>query len=668
MLSFFLVLFSIFGSTEAEAFTPERFVDSNASASAMRAFCRQEAVDEDLLYSEGTLRFLRSNLSTLQLNEFPYACLFRLKERLIQKREEGRTQACRRQNRRCEEYLSAYGRYEEKIEGLLQELVSDRQIMIRNALQSGRSDLSVAQLESYLATGKTSDCGQNIGLSRADPALIANSTTQIKESFSSACKKLLLEQIRMQMEMGPKRVFQHPSLCGTYSFPACIIAQREIEQLNGFIRAIGMGLVSEFGGGAEELKCLNNIDLNNVTAFVDEISRITDALQRRRHCEAPLRVRRGETVVLEATNRFTEATSYALRQGSNGEVQALIDIKFQSENQNLDLAAFARRYQSCLDEARPFLKGPEGQQLEIRLLTDAEKERAPRSSIPSQNVMEVHPTLLRENTGNISLSSSCPAILHETLHLLGLEDEYADSEFPCRITPKTNTIMGSHLSATEESQVKVCDCPAESTCGRVFSGSNQYLKKAFLGVSNGLRDSEWEERFGPTKCEIVSIMPFSRASQEVPVSGFPVSSSSPNKLSYYSCFPDDGPDIMKCINYECTFSNGKGAEAAQALVATFNKSPERCPPSSTLARMEMPNFGAVVPVSYDNGILTIPPQEEVKSLLAPAHFNRILSGTCPETNAQYNICSGQAYATGMACRTSGIEECKNDLFYLGISR
>ena len=93
-----------------------------------------------------------------------------------------------------------------------------------------------------------------------------------------------------------------------------------------------------------------------------------------------------------------------------------------AEFKNKDIvAAWAKRIQGCFDDADPYLQGPGGSHLHLRLETVDSA-----TSVQAYHSVQVYPLEkeFRENAGLLSPSSSCSTLLHESLHWLGMVDEY----------------------------------------------------------------------------------------------------------------------------------------------------------------------------------------------------------------------------------------------------
>ena len=150
-------------------------------------------------------------------------------------------------------------------------------------------------------------------------------------------------------------------------------------------------------------------------------------------------------------------------------IELAVAIDFTSADTAIDMR---KKVAKCYLEAEPFLKGPNGEQLVLRLAEKSEKLKAGLFKFLSKN-QHLKPLSVKVETKNFSSrfrgnstdfasNYDCPTILHETLHWLGLSDEYPEPEFDygCRILgPKVQlcTIKGT-LTAPQKQHVICAIC------------------------------------------------------------------------------------------------------------------------------------------------------------------------------------------------------------------
>ena len=86
---------------------------------------------------------------------------------------------------------------------------------------------------------------------------------------------------------------------------------------------------------------------------------------------------------------------------------------------------FYSRLQSCLTSTQDFFRGPSGEYLNLSLKLDS--KRNPTDPIKATRInLIANDSTLRSDSLNWGINLSCKTMLHETMHLLGLPDEYVE--------------------------------------------------------------------------------------------------------------------------------------------------------------------------------------------------------------------------------------------------
>jgi hypothetical protein len=134
------------------------------------------------------------------------------------------------------------------------------------------------------------------------------------------------------------------------------------------------------------------------------------------------------------------------------EFRIFVNLQFKSHD-TTELQLVRQNAQGCLRNLSPYLKGPEGESIEITL---DETDRA----LPSVGVIQIDNLtsekreVFRETSLLWSNELSCGKILHEVLHHLGLVDEYFDpSNAPCRAVGSQGSAMLAGDAAIERAIV-----------------------------------------------------------------------------------------------------------------------------------------------------------------------------------------------------------------------
>jgi hypothetical protein len=158
-----------------------------------------------------------------------------------------------------------------------------------------------------------------------------------------------------------------------------------------------------------------------------------------------------------------------------------------------------QEYQKCFDNLEPYLKGPNGESLRIKISNQA----------PRQDVLVTHNTI-QSYTSEYSDQLTCAGLLHETFHAFGMSDEYEETSsgynldkitgkkifvetgakvlnYDCRVVPGVVSIMNNHHEAVIEAEnpyfYKLCKCDQKAPRKTVVK-CNKDFELQFGKVSN----------------------------------------------------------------------------------------------------------------------------------------------------------------------------------------
>jgi hypothetical protein len=167
-----------------------------------------------------------------------------------------------------------------------------------------------------------------------------------------------------------------------------------------------------------------------------------------------VRLKPGETAAYQTQDSPTswepDKTAYQLALNPDGRTyDARLNLKFKGP---VGVGALLRRKaEACYAEAerRGMLRGPDGQSLRISLLPPGTTEPGPAEITRRGN-------RYRSDSANWAAGISCATILHETLHLLGLVDEYPEQAIGYRYDPRTGLIQ----SVEDRAEQAASDCRA----------------------------------------------------------------------------------------------------------------------------------------------------------------------------------------------------------------
>lgn len=122
----------------------------------------------------------------------------------------------------------------------------------------------------------------------------------------------------------------------------------------------------------------------------------------------------GESMNVESSDTGITAR-YRLSRPSGSVYRAEINPRFLPEAEH---DAYVSRTRRCLAQANRYLRSPDGQRLDIVISTEAD--------VPVHTI-DLTPAGTRSHSHGWASDVGCPTIVHETLHLLGLADEYQET-------------------------------------------------------------------------------------------------------------------------------------------------------------------------------------------------------------------------------------------------
>jgi hypothetical protein len=394
---------------------------------------------------------------------------------------------------------------------------------------------------------------------------------------------------------------------------------------------------------------------------------------------------------------------FLLRRKPDGNYEAILTAKFVYKSGSLTEKAMKDKINTCLSTIVPYLRGPGGETLHIRLFDEAQAEKElsvyQRPNVETLNLesakqinSEGQVEGVRGNSANLNDAMGCSTLTHEFLHHLGLGDEYPENSdvtfadgrsmkesWSCRVLPTQNTIMRFNIAAMAAvvPTKLTCKCKGE-TCRKALSKFGA-LEPHILQLLSTQDSNDFIRTDGMT-CKPVttpSTSPFleqgrrtillSQGKGNIVFEGRHL--SLPMVQGYEEKF-----QITRVI-HTCTCNGDATCEATipqKIAKLTENQPAITCPwdfesvkesqfnPENPIATKEKSQ------ISNDQLILITKPTSKA-SLLAPNHFRRILYGNCPTGPvALYNKCHAQSYisAKDPKCDPNRAVVC-NERDYLG---
>lgn len=368
---------------------------------------------------------------------------------------------------------------------------------------------------------------------------------------------------------------------------------------------------------------------------------------------------------------------YLIRKVANNKHQIVLNLDFRYLNGGVSSVEMMNRVRGCLKDANPNL-GSEDNQLEIVALTpdEAKRDKTLNSLRPAKISLE-GPNF-RSHSASYSDAADCTTIVHETLHLLGLCDEYPERDTSlfdatCRIITTQDSIMRNKdqaLARAQERQVE-CKCEASSNCGRVMNSTNENAKRIFLGeTDNEIMDGWFKSdycKFGETKqitpTDDKTVVMKSETNDSFTVGVRSVGSWETGGLYFHET-------TVSCTFKPYAFTPAelhpeeleRFKASKEIIKQRMAASPRRggCPRGSdeisSKNKMEG-NPGA----SLRAGVLTVNKDAE-GPLLSPNHITRILAGNCETVASNYRQCAKLGYDSIKKCNKNARVNCSEDNF------
>jgi|GEM_PF-5897229 len=334
-------------------------------------------------------------------------------------------------------------------------------------------------------------------------------------------------------------------------------------------------------------------------------------------------------------------------------------------------AVMMDRVRNCLDAARPGLRGPNGEQLNLIAVTPAQANAMGDLKPPAINISVTQPRV-RGRAEIYASDFRCDTILHELLHFAGLCDEYRDNgedtnASQCRALGPGDSLMGDGMDVAFDDSVGElgrCDLPTASPHLGLLRSSNPVLRELvmrkkhfhignFNSPSVGLPATapEPRETFCTVDDPVLASLP---ASADQPFNRLLANTTNSIVIESYlnpTLQADGSPDgiyksVLRC---NCPAGNAVCGQFLNLLrpEAVAITAPARkvytCPDHET--RQAPTNF--TLPTGQfllQGSTIHYRNRPMGRSMLHPAHFARIINGPChiastPEVVKRYNECA-----------------------------
>jgi hypothetical protein len=344
---------------------------------------------------------------------------------------------------------------------------------------------------------------------------------------------------------------------------------------------------------------------------------------------------------------------YLLAQDKPNNYRAVLNVDFKQNGSTVTSAQMLARAKGCLAAAGGSMKGPGGKSLQIELLSPAEMAASgiPAANRPKAQTVNISPGEIGSNAGNYQENIACPTLVHEVMHLMGLCDEYSGDRdgFACRARGPVDSIMESAETAFARSVPRrvTCECEDKDLCRalKASPANREFIRQPRFEQITNIRfrnlycnkrdlDSDYVEAW--LKNEDFKAQTYAEQGENT------------NGGVIFREINLDNNGQVEGFVYTCKCATGNIAECQRASARLIQGPHESvghdCPPHTK--RTEI-TWGASSGSgsATDNTVTFDVPAVAGSSLLQPAHFNRILDGTCPSKSSRYNSCASFAYET-----------------------
>lgn len=361
--------------------------------------------------------------------------------------------------------------------------------------------------------------------------------------------------------------------------------------------------------------------------------------------------------------RNRAGADYLLRRTDQG-YEAMLNVNFSYTDGAIAAGEMRQKAQECLSLANEHMRGPDNTPLRIRIMTDAEAQTLPGKKPRPVNI-NLQRLGWRSHAATYSSRVDCDTIVHETLHLLRLVDEYKEGNLDagaCRVVVQSDSIMAQSQTTFNETVPRELKCECTGTCQTVMSGTdevkkNLYTSQTLIEMGNYNFYSEGCPANAPARL-ITSATSRRRVSAEQNPDG----SVHVVEIGFFA----NGNLWEKDMQCRCPAGKPECEAGKRRLLqnaATPPRVTQNCPAGGQIRSRYL---NEPVPTNYNNGVLSIGTRPRYSNLLYPSHFQKIIAGECTDRlrgteRPVYDQCSEFAYAvrSSDACSSSRQAEREN---------
>lgn len=212
------------------------------------------------------------------------------------------------------------------------------------------------------------------------------------------------------------------------------------ENLNGMIQYT-------FGDAAVQYSCNNPLP-NNYGDF-EQITQLMNNMKQVNQC-SPLE--NGEVKVVDDYATTGVKMRYSLQRNSAQELQANVVINFKDPDEGATTTPeeMMERTQDCIEKASSYFTSANGETIRVNVMTPEQAQSIPNNERPGVNDVGIGESGMRSNSGKYAENVGCGTITHEVLHLMGLCDEYTETQRGYYVNTETGEVSNDAESAKND--------------------------------------------------------------------------------------------------------------------------------------------------------------------------------------------------------------------------
>ncbi len=167
-----------------------------------------------------------------------------------------------------------------------------------------------------------------------------------------------------------------------------------------------------------------------------------------------------------------------------------------------------KRVVRCFQDANTKMMTSAGDVIEFKIVSPDKVSSLPKLERPLEVEIKIDDNLGHDSQ-HYSLKLGCSSIVHETLHLTGLVDEYQETRagftnYGCRVVPKQKTIMKDDGFYNDIfGKTVICDC-SSSACKESWASMKDVVKKNLSLRPSPCADlkAEWVSAYAPQATDV----------------------------------------------------------------------------------------------------------------------------------------------------------------------